>query len=155
MWQPVCNAVYNQVYSYSEHVRFVQQNRIFYGNHHNNRQYKGKKLSLSYVNVIIPTILSSLNCIRAFTVLNCSQWFDTRLIRLCFFTEIVYPSIRTSFETCVIFWTFYTALNTVYVLRCDIVRFAFFAALVFSNEPEDGITPRDLGSCLRQKLIFH
>ena len=145
MWHLVYNAVYNHVYSYNERIHFVQQNRIFYGNYRNNRKLEGTKFPLSYIHVVIPTVLSFLHCMRAITVQNFPQWFDTPLMRLRFFTEIIYPSIRNNYETCVIFWTLYQVLHTVYVLRCDIVRFTFLAALVFGNEPEDGITPRDLG----------
>ena len=145
MWHLVYNAVYNHVYSYNERVQFVQQNRLFYGNYRNNRKLEGTKFPLSYIHVVIPTVLSFLNFLRAFIVVCFPQWLNTPLMRLRFLTEIIYPSIRNNYETCVIFWALYQMLHTVYVLRCDIVRFTFLAALVFGNEPEDGITPSDLG----------
>ena len=143
MLRTVCKAVSN-VHSYSGHIDFVQQNRIFYGNPHNKR-FEGKKLRLSYVNVLFPTILCGLHCVRAFTVLYWPQCLDTPLKRLRFMTEILYPNIRVSFEICILLWTLYEVLYTVYLLRSDIVRFTFLAALVLGNEPEDQITPRDLG----------
>ena len=145
MWHLVYNLVYNLVYSYNERILFVQQNRIFYGNHRSNRRLQGTKFPLSLVNVVSPTFFNFLNCVRAITVLSFPQWFDTPLMRLRFFSEIIYPSVRKSYETSVIFWTLYQVLHTVYVLRCDIVKFTFLAALVFGNEPENRITPRDLG----------
>ena len=145
MWNSVYNAVYNHVYSYRERVHFVQQNRIFFGNHRSNQRLEGTKFPLSYAHVVFPTILNLLNCLRAITVLNFPKWFDTPMKRLRFFTEIIYPNVRNSYETCAIIWSLFFVLNTVHVLRYDIVKFTFLAALVFGNEPEDGITPRDLG----------
>ena len=146
MWHSVYNAVYNHIFNYNQHIVFVQQNRIFYGNHHSNRLFEGKRIPLSIVHVVIPTILTALNCMRSIIVQYCPQCFNTPLMRLQFFTGILYPSVRNIFEIPVCGWTLNHVLHTVYVLRCDIVRFSFFAALVFGNEPDDKIAPSDLGS---------
>ena len=135
--------------------KFVHHHQIHINNEFHNRQYKSYRIPISFVHLVFPTMISLIFGARAFLVLYYKAHINTQFLRLLLFTEFIPKDVRDFLEVCLLLWSLFPVLHSMYAMRLNILKYKFFAVLACNPDDKYGITPDVLGLSNFISCFFH